>query len=258
MNKDILFLFTTNDGYSIKMLCDLLSHNIKSTLLSIQTNCIQMSSMDVNKNILIFLTLESIEFLKYELRTDTLYYNINVSDLYKSIKDIKKKDQLEWIIYRDEPDILHLKIITKDFNRIISNRIKIQLSQNMSIERPTNYSLKPIILNSMDYHKTCKLLSSKGNDIKLSINHINNYIKLTSLLDNAIISEVVIGNHSEQEFNFEEIYIQHKFIKSTKIATLSNKLKIYCEKDMPLLLESNIGSLGKIYMYMKSKLFITN
>ena len=79
---------------------------------------------------------------------------------------------------------------------------------------------------------------------------------MTSYQENIINCEVNIGSSltNIKEFDYEELYSHYSFIKALKISSLSSKIKLYFEKDIPLQLETNVGSLGVIYFFMKSKI----
>jgi hypothetical protein len=63
----------------------------------------------------------------------------------------------------------------------------------------------------------------------------------------------------ENENIYEATFSSEQFSRITKLAGLSSNLQIYtASQDMPLLFRSNIGSLGKISVYVKSNEMIEN
>jgi hypothetical protein len=170
------------------------------------------------------------------------------------VKSVKKKDSLELFIDDKSPNDLAIKVIPKENNRITISYIKIQNVQNLEIDIPTGYG-KPIIVNSSDYQKLVKEMSNIGNVMKVISSNYN--IEFSCNAGGILKRTVKFGedddddedNNNKQEFSQE--YVTEQLYRITKLSGLSNNIQIYAGK--PLLFCSNIGSLGKISIYIKSK-----
>lgn len=245
----------TQEGHIIKILADLLCHNVKTITWKISKSGISMVSMDNDKSILICLDLRSTDFNIFDADDEELFISFQISDLYKAMKEIKKKDTLELII---DDDYLNVIITPKENGRMIRNPVKFHYAQNIDIGRPDLYKDSPIVIQSSDFQKSCKSIFGKGDQLTIYI--ANSYIKLISTTENIFKSEIYLGDlpttlcdkKTTEHYNFIDSFSQLKFAKCQKITGLSSKIKIYHQEDSPLLLETNVGTLGTLSIYIKS------
>ena len=260
----IIFKAKTNSAYTIKILAELLQNNIKTACFEITDSNISLCMMDNNRTILINLVLESENFslYKYKLK-DKLFVGINLNHFHKMLKSIKKKDSMCLFINDESPTDLGIKVIPKENNRITTSFIKIQNLQTIDIDIPEGYQ-KPIIVPSSDYQKMCKDMSNIGNCINITAK--NFHIKFKCTAGGVLKRHVEFGEDLDSDDNEDEDttpeYNQEFDIEQlsriTKITGLSNNIYIYSQTGLPLLFKSNIGSLGKISMYIKSKDLLQN
>lgn len=263
----ILFSCKTSEGHIIKILAELLQNNIKNGCFVIDEKGIHLSMMDSNKRILIDIDLlaENFSLYKYnrelvqainEDGSDKLRIGISHNHFHKMLKSIKKKDSVALFIDNDNPTDLGIKIIPKEKNRITTSFIKVQNIQQLGIEFPGGYG-KPVIVPSNEYQKMTKDMSNIGNVI--TVESKNFIIKFGCNQGSVYSREVVFGETDDdfedekemrevnQEFETEQLQ------RISKIAGLSANMQIYQSEGLPLLFRSNIGSLGKIGIYVKSK-----
>jgi proliferating cell nuclear antigen PCNA len=250
----IIFKAKSQEAYCIKILAELLSNNIKTGCFVIDETGIYLCMMDSHRSILIDLFLKADNFSIYKFNNKKMHLGINLNHLHKMIKSVKKKDSLELFIDDKSPNDLAIKVIPKENNRITISYIKIQNVQNLEIDIPTGYG-KPIIVNSSDYQKLVKEMSNIGNVMKVISSNYN--IEFSCNAGGILKRTVKFGEDDDdddgdtttQEFSQE--YVTEQLYRITKLSGLSNNIQIYAGK--PLLFCSNIGSLGKISIYIKSK-----
>lgn len=247
----------TLEGHVVKTLAELLQNNIKNGCYVIDKNGIYFRMTDSNKRILIDLELKNENFSIYRFNGDVLFMGINQSHLYKMLKSVKKKDSVEFIIDDERPNDLGINIIPKEKNRVTTSYIKLQNIQNLDIDVPEGYG-KPIIVSSSDYQKMCKDMSKIGSAISVSSKQYSIKFKCNSC--GVYSREEIFGEtdhddkHSpyknEQEFDTEQL------CRIAKIAGLSHNMQIYQDPELPLLFRTSVGTLGKISIYVKSKVQI--
>lgn len=254
-----IFSAKTNEGYVIKNLAELLQSNIKTACFVINEKGIHLCMMDNNRTILINLELDAEKFNHYRYRKEgKLYIGINLSHFYKMLKSIKKKDAVQFFIEESAPNNLGIQVIPKENNRITTSYVKIQGIQNLDIDLPTGYT-KPIIIPSGEYQKTIKgmlhisnslNIVSKGSLIRFDCDAGGVMKRSTEFgeLDDGIN----LSTDYNEEFDTEQLS------RLTKMAGLSPVLQVYPANGLPLLFKSNIGQLGKISIYIKSKSEISN
>lgn len=247
-----LFRAKTQEAYVIKILAELLSNNIKTGCFVIDDTGIYLCMMDSHKTILIDLLLNAENFQIYKFNSKKLYLGLNLNHLHKMLRSIKKKDSIELFIEERSPNDLGIKVIPKENNRITTSYIKIQSMQNLDIDIPNGYS-KPIIVNSSDFQKMIKEMANIGTVMRVT--STNHKIEFGCNAGGILKRKVQFGeDDDDDETNITEYsqeFITEQLCRITKLSGLGHNMQIYTGK--PLLFTSNVGSLGKISIYIKSK-----
>jgi len=248
----LIFKAKTHEAYVIKILSELLAHNIKTGCFEVDEHGITLVMMDHHRKVLIDLNLQCHNFSIYKFNhPEKLYLGITMSHLYKILRTIKKKDNLELSINDECLNDLCIKVTPKENNRTTTSVIKIQNIQNLDISLPTGYK-KPIIIASNEFSKMLKELGTLANNIQISSK--NGQIQFSCDSGGILKKKVEFGEHDELFENDEycEEFSSELFCRITKLANLSSsQIQIFTGK--PLLLSTNIGILGKINIYIKSK-----
>ena len=259
----IIFRAKSTEAYCIKILSELLANNLKSGCFEIDEDGIKLTMMDNHRKILIDLYMNSINFSVYKFNNpEKLFVGINLGFLFRTLKSIKKKDLIEFFITSEDPTDLNIQVIPKDNARITTSIMKIQNIQTLDISIPEGYG-KPLIISSGEYSKMLKDLGSLGNNIKGNIIKIvsrNRQIEFSCNSAGILKRKVKFGEMDEDiedELSeskgecYNEEFPSDLLSKITKLAGLSSQIQVYIGK--PLKLVSNIGNLGKISVYVKSK-----
>lgn len=217
--------------------------------------------MDAQKRILIdfYLKSENFSVYKYNSTNKSINIGLNPCHLYRMLKNIKKKDAIILFIDKNKESDLGIQVIPKENNRVITSYIKIQNIQNLEIDLPSGYD-KPIVVPSTEYQKLCKDLNNIGNTI--SITSTKSLIKFLCDAGNVYSREIIFGtienNDKDALVLYSGTFDTEKLLKITKLSGLSNNIKIYTKNDLPVLFKSNIGHLGEISIYIKSKEQVEN
>ena len=253
----IIFNAKTSEAYHIKILAELLSNNLKTGCFEINKDGFILRMMDNNRKTLIDLNLNSENFSLYRFTSkNKLYIGLNLNHFHKMLKSIKKKDSIQLYIDENENTDLAIKAIPKENTRITTSFIKIQNIQNIDIDIPTGYG-KAIIILSSEFQKMSKDMLTIGSSIKVS--STESQIKFISDSGGILKRTVQFGENDDDDENTKKLvsYTQEisteQLSRITKIAGLSTNMQIFSAPDLPLLFRSNVGSLGKISIYIKSK-----
>lgn len=259
-----IFKCKTAEAFNIKILAELLSNNLKTGCFEISKAGIYLRMFDNNRKTLVDLNLESINFTFFKFKSETkICVGLNLNHFYKMLKSIKKKDSLELIIEQDKPYELYIKTIPKENTRITTSSIKIQMIQNLDIELPEEYN-KPIIISSSEFHKMCKDLISIGSS-NIKVLAKNYKIEFLADVDGILQRKVEFGSDEEESGEDENenetknndylaTFDTDRLSRINKIAGLSTFIHIYTSnnKEIPLLLKTNVGNLGNISIIIKS------
>jgi len=258
----IIFKAKTGEGYIIKVLGELLQNNIKTACFEVDKKGIRLCMMDHHRTILINLYLESDNFTLYKFRGGAkMYLGINLNHFHKMLKSIKKRDSIQLFIDNRAPTELGIKVIPKENNRVTTSYVKIQEIQNLDTDIPTGYH-KPIIVPSGEYQKMCKGMIQISNSVNITSRNFQ--IRFSCDAGSVYKRTIDFGetddsdSDSESDDEKESYEYNHDFqtdqlSRITKLAGLSDNMKIYPKEGLPLLFCSNVGSLGKISIYIKDK-----
>lgn len=253
-----IFKAETIDAYHIKILAEILANNLKTAYFDISDSGIYLRMMDNPRNTLIDLELKSDNFTIYKFKTDeTIHAGLNTTHLHKMLKSIKKKYTIQLIINEKEPSELLIKTIPKENNaRITSSYIKIQDTQNLEIDLPEGHK-KPIIVLSSEFQKMCKDTLNMSSTVCVETK--NSHIKFTCDAEGIMKRSVEFGDidpddlDSDDDNNcYKQEFASEHLLRIAKISGLSSTIQIFTSKS-DILFKSNIGDLGKISIYIKSK-----
>lgn len=266
----ILFKAKSEEAYRIKILAEVLANNIKTGCFVIDDTGIYLCMMDHHRTILIDVALKAENFLTYKYFSSKgekrMYIGINLNHFHKMLRSIKKKDSIELFIDDKQPTDLAIQVIPKENNRKTVSFVKIQSVQNLEIDIPTGYT-KPVTVPSSDYQKMVKEMSTIGSSMRVTSHRFKIEFSCNAggILkrkvqfgeddeDDVIVPSTTGGDDdedSESKHDYDQEFITEQLCRITKLSGLDSVIQIYPGK--PLLFASNVGRLGKINIYIKSK-----
>jgi proliferating cell nuclear antigen PCNA len=267
-NMNSVFKSKTNEAYLIKVLAELLTNNLKLGCFILDNNGIKLTQFDHHRYTLVDMNLDAENFSIYKYKkAEKTQLGLNLNHFHRMLKSIKKKDSLQLFILENDPNELGIKTIPKENNRVTTSGIKIQNIQNLDVILPEGYSNNPIIVSSSEFQKMCKDLCNIGSP-NISVTAKNFSIQFVADADGILKRKVILGETMSAEedndmdnnqHNYHATFSNEQFSRITKLAGLSSNLQIFtATEDMPILFRSNIGSLGKISIYVKSNEIIEN
>lgn len=247
-----VFQCKTGEGHIIKILSELQQNIIKNGYYNITENGIYQRVMDNNKKILIDLELNGDGFGIFKNKGKDLCIGLNQCHFYKMLKSIKKKDSIALFIEDGKANDFGIEIIPKEKNRITTSYIKIQYIQSLDIDLPQGYG-KSVIIPSNEFQKMIKDMNNIGNTIIISSKHHTISFKCES---ESVYSRLVEFGEKDEECTdppCEQTFDTDILTRISKIAGLNSSMQIYQKKGLPLLIQSSVGNIGKISLYIKSK-----
>jgi proliferating cell nuclear antigen PCNA len=251
----IIFKAKSNEAYALKILAELLANNIKTGCFEIDSTGIFLRMMDHHRRVLIDLNLssESSGFTMFKFSSKKMFLGINLTHFHKMVRPIKKKDQIELFIDDEFPNNLCIKVTPKENNRTTTSTVKIQSIQNLEIDLPTGYS-NPISISSINYQKMLKELGNIGNSIQVSAKKysINFSCSATGVYGRTVsFGNTEDNDDDDEDVNYDQEFNTETLSRISKLAGLNTNIQIYPGK--PLYFKSNVGNLGEINIYIKSK-----
>lgn len=258
----------TNEAYSIKVLVELLQNYIKDACFVFDNDGISLTGMDTkakNGTKLVVLNLKRENFKSYYISKNIhhpINVGVNVSHLYKMLKSIKKKDTLTLFIKESEQSELGIEIQQNGNSTARSGNVKIQNIHPLTHSAPENYD-KSIVSTAKEFQEL-KSLSKISKYIKVFSDQ-NGKLEFTCDKPDVYGGRVVLGNGSvlendseEQIQEYNQTFETEQILQLIKVAGLSNTVQIFANNDFPLLFKLNIGHLGNISVFLKSKETIEN
>lgn len=250
----ILFKAKTNEGFMFKILGEILHNTFKIIPINITNEGIFSKVIDSHKKILLDIQLISTNFNIWNFTsTNDILFGLNITHFYKIINSIKKKDSLTFIIDDENINELQIIITPREKDHVEISTLSIQNIQSIDVEVPNDYK-HPVHVSSNKFQKMCKDLLNIGKEISISGNE--NFVIFECETPGIFKKKITFGEKSENMEN-DEIICIHTFeseqlVKISKIASLFHILYIYLEKDMPLLIKTQIGTIGNISIYIKN------
>lgn len=258
-----LFRAKTQFAYVFKLLIDLLNQNVNQVCFEIDHNGIQLNVINTHRTVLMKIKMLQENFNLYKFTyKQKLFIGVNLTNINKLLKSIKKKDSLELILNGENANEFGLKVIPKEKNRITTSYILIQDMQCLHIDIPTGYTERPINIKSQDYQKLIKDMVGISKTVNIKAKDF--YIAFLSKTK-GIIERCVEFNNSEYNdhytsdpienvpYKYDENFDFERLQRIIKIAGLGSNIKIYTHPNLPLLLKSNIKELGTISIFIKPK-----
>lgn len=247
----ILFRAKINEGYTVKVLSELLQNVIKTACFVLTRHGITFRMMDSHRQILIDIDLERDNFNIYELHQEKMFLGLNLNHLYKMLKSIKKKDSLCMMVESENPSHLKLIVYPKENNQITTSSIHIQNIQNIDIDVPTGYT-HPVLVPSSDYQRTLKDMNNIGNTINIAMK--SHSVNISCVANGIYSRSVVFGEFDDETpVRFSENFNIDLFIRIIKLSGISNTIHFYTKENLPLCIKTKVGQLGTIRIFIKSQ-----
>lgn len=248
---EYLFYCKTREGYVFKILFELLKNCVKSCSIKFTKDGIYITSIDTKKQLLLLINMGKHNFNIFRC-SSVFNISVNLTSFYNMLKTIKKKDGICLFIEHQSQNKLHIIKDDMDQSEKCANKIQIMKTQDIEYENVEEYK-EPVIINAKKLQNTLKEISTtKGRITEITSN--GNSIRF--FCDNGSIM-TTDKTHGDIELKSEEIYNETFdsaiLIKLQKILGLTQNVKVYISKLAPIKFEMNIGSLGSVNIFIKSR-----
>ena len=256
-----LFKLMTKEGYTFKVIIDLLKNRIKNCNFIIDKKGIFCKTADSKNHNLIVLKIYA-KNMKYACQQQ-LITGLNMIHLQKNLKSLKKKDGLSLYIESKSPNNIIINPIKSDFSGTTKNTLKIISIQVQDCEEPNGYKDDDeIAIFSKDFQKMIKEVNAI-NSKTINIQRRGKILRFFTEFGDLYNAECFLGDNENNEDikeNFNKLYEDYNFnfeitdiTQLTKISGLSTVVNINANKNLPIRISMNCGSISKIILYTKSK-----
>jgi hypothetical protein len=254
-----IFRLSTKEGYTFKVITELLKNRIKNCNFIIDKKGIFSKTSDSKNYNLIVLKLYA-KNMKY-ICAQQVIAGLNMGHLQKNLKSLKKKDGLLLYIDSKSPNSIIINPIKPDFSGSTKNTLKIISLPIQDCEEPDGYNEDDEIpIFSKDFQKMIKevgAINSKTINIQRRGKVLRFFTEFGDLYNAESFLGDDDGNYQENFNNLYENYNSNFQITDitqlSKVSGLSTIVNINANKNLPIRITMNLGSIGKIILYTKSK-----
>ncbi len=256
-----LLIIRTREGYTFKVLAELLQNCIKDGCFIVSKKGIELTGMDTktkNGTKLVCLEMPRKNFIKYQCPDTPLQIGLNLGHFYKMLKSIKKKDTLTLFIDESNPLNLGIEIHQNGDNNSTKSYVRITQVHPVQYDPLEGYE-DPIITTSKEFAKI-KQLNKISKTLLVTAG--KQWIEFFCDKEEVYARNVRFGEDEEnieepddadETDEYKQTFETEQIIQLVKVAGLSNTIQIYPTSELPLKFTLNIGSLGTISIYIKSK-----
>jgi hypothetical protein len=277
-----LFYAEFSDGYSFRNLIEYLKSTNTNGNFIFHKNGISYSQHNNSNSLLNFIELRSCDLPVYIYRTtqESIKVGINLSNLRSITKSVGKKDSIRIFMVNESP-LLHISISSPNTKELNRNNISVIRPQKLDDvqyelnEYERDESSPNCTTPAFDFNKMCSAMNA------LKCNHILVFGDDTSIIfkgmfDGDLVGrtdtfglskkkDLLFGGYSGMESETPQciqkpephqhsIKIDVSTIKALgKLNNLSpnGTIKMYMEESLPFKMISNIGSYGKLIIYLR-------
>jgi proliferating cell nuclear antigen PCNA len=253
---DDLFCCKTKEGYVFKVLFELLKNCVKTATIKISKEGLTISSIDTKRQLLLVIKMEKHNFLVFRSQA-VMSISVNLTSVYNMLKTIKKKDGICLYIEANSPNKFHIIKDDMDQNERCANNIQIMKTQDIEYENIDEYK-EPIIINAKKLQNTLKdILTTKGRVTEISSN--GQFVRFYCDNGSIMTADKTHGDiETPADESYRETFDSALIAKLHKILGLTQNAKMYLSEASPMKLELNIGSLGTVSIYIKSREIMEN
>lgn len=269
----MMFKCKTSDAFRFKIMIELLANNLKTGCFEVNASGIYLRMFDNPRKTMVDLKLDAQCFSLYKFKYDSQFcMGLGLRIFHDMVRNIQKKDSLELFIDNENTSEIGIRRIPKEKTSMTTSMITIQKIQNIDIDTPKGYSA-PFIVPSSEFKKMCSELK-QINSKSIQVYATSSRIDFTVSLDRVLRRTVSFTRHdtddAEEDSSCEEddscvqtynaTFSADQFKRIVKIAGLGTMIQIYPgyhpatapEEELPLLFQTQVGTLGKISVYVKS------
>jgi proliferating cell nuclear antigen PCNA len=260
--SNLLFNAEISSGHYIKVLVEVLENCFTGEVyFLLDKKGVHVLNTDNKDTILIAVDLLMENFENFKC-TQERTIAITIKHMHKLLKSVKKKDSLTLFIDEKMPSKLGIKLIPIFMNKKSEKADTSYITfREITIETPMIPELscynQPKVIVASEYQKMCKKMTVvPGKTIFITIQN-NDYICFYCDGGGVITSEMTFGTLNENEEFYKGEFYTSTLNQLIKMPGLSNKMQISSPiakySDYPIKIRMNVGDIGHIEIYLKTK-----
>lgn len=245
-NSNKIVEIKTVQSNAIRILFEALKDILTDINLQISNEGLKIISMDGSKQAVVNLKLEANKFEKFYCK-NSMKAGLNMTSLYKIIKNIKNSDVVTFYILSNSSTNLNIEIENKEKKTNILTVLKLLDIDEDILDIPNIEFTTVKTMPSNDFQSYIRELAIITNKITLESN--NNSFSLFGKGDFAE-TKINVGDSNMLDIKTEHCAVGTFYIKYlllfTKSTNLCTTVEIYLKDKFPLILVYNVANLGKL------------
>jgi len=250
IEHDCIFYANTDEAVIIKSLCEFLHTNLAHTgNFKFTKNKIVLQGTDKEENCLIDFFLDKKNFNKYYCDRDYVR-GVPLSNFYSMFKSLKKKDRVSIWITKNQPTIIKSRIYNSDKERDSGSFTPTCDIPEVEISLPTNYN-EPVSIPANELQRMCRDIQIYKT---LEVICYPGGMTFNAQDGDFIGKQFHYGNLPKEKDKhkiFKNIYDTQLFCKMAKLYGFSKRIHIYTFPQVPMKINTNIGTLGEMNIFIK-------
>jgi hypothetical protein len=257
-----IFKAKVKQAVVIKNLGELLNTTLTYSNFTVNNKGIYLLQPDERGYQLFDISLNKNKFSFYKCTKD-ITFQINSSNFYKLLKNIKMKDSLTLTISENtEDEIMSLGICVEqpgsNNNKLTTNIRITPYHPALFEDLPTGYE-NPVVITGKEYQSTKNLQNTSE---IIFITSKGEYIKFFAFDKDRHDRKLEVGNENDEESKNSKLYKasfnMNNITALCKCAGQSGSVQIYLHEELPLKITMTAGELGEISVYIKSREMIAD
>ncbi len=242
-----LFHFSTVQSSPVKSLFEVLKDILHDVIILFTPQGAKIATTDGHKVALVHVLLHAESFESYQCRSN-FEAGVNMSEVFKLVKQSGLRDILQWYVPQDDPHKLHIAITPRDGG--IRNVFTYNLldMNNTEIGMPDVDFSFMMTMPSPYLHKLVRAMLDIGDNVTVTYEHK----KLTLACEGLRASQTVTVEDSNlaamngDANRFSATYPLKYLVSFAKAHTLCPTTEIMMQEGLPLILKYTVGSLGEL------------
>ena len=242
----------TDEGSTIKNMLDFCHGIFDSINFSITPEGIHCLDKNADGTMMVDIKLKSKQFNFF--KCESMKFAINSANIPKIMKNIKKDDKIAIFATSDEK--ISFRVKDKKGDRKKLHDVPIQFFTSKLDEGAPDFGklLPTVVVNAQDFQKACKTLNAIDKIVKIQAQEHSIMFQVNS--PTIGLCAEYFGKWKKDDPVIFTLTLESKMlIDINKCSSLSKqkKLLLYAKPDLPFRINSNVGDLGEVDIYLTCK-----
>jgi len=245
--RKLLVLMKTSQCVSFKAILECLKELLTEVNMEfIENRGIRIVSLDPGKIAMVHLLINDVE---YFFAKGTIVAGINMSFLYRVIRSISSNELMEWMIFEDDPNVMHIVLSNNERRTSTINKIKLLDLDEMEISIPRVEFDRVVSMPSTDLAKHIREVVTISNFVtirgtKTTLEFIANGEQASSHITIKPTASGLNWKYSDEVEEISGTFVARYLEKFCRCSVDTN-VELFLKNDYPLILryELSIGTL---------------